>query len=284
MRGTASKVILFITLLLVFICCSQEKNRWTQTEYPMMEHKTSKWDENIRYTFSNRINIEDREKTIAKSKEYIEDNLRIIKESVLNDSIEIIFVDDKEEMYKYTYLHLSGTVFFLGSKTNNLVFCIYDNKRMPLKHELMHLVAGLKWGLIDGDFSWFDEGLATYADSDWECDSYSFEEKYTAFMQDNKLVPMDSLITDFHGDIFTKDFDNNINRIRYNQSAYMVQYMIENYGIEKIKELWQNGMHKFEDIFGVTIYTMVDDIEKKLREKYPEPIEFDWKKFEERCY
>lgn len=83
---------------------------------------------------------------------------------------------------------------------------------------------------------------------------------------------------------FCLKFDNNKNRIRYNQSAYLVQYMLDNYGIGKVKELWQGGVEGFENIFGLKIEDMLINIESELNEKYPNPIDFDWDKFEQPCY
>lgn len=275
-------ILISIFLSLIFSCCSNDG--WHPVEYPEMEHKVSKWDKNIRYIFSTDISIEERNTTIAKSREYIKDNLWIIKESELKDSIEVIFVEDKEDMYNYTYLHVSGTVFLASDKVNNLVFCVYGT-RHPLKHELMHIISLLKWGRYRGEFTWLSEGLATYADPMFECDNYSFEEKYTAFLQKGKLIPIDSLMADFHGNIFAKDFDNNKNKLRYNQSAYMVQYMIENYGSEKIKALWQSeGMEYFEQIFGIKVEDMINNIERHLKAKYPNLIPFDWEEFQKKCY
>lgn len=270
--------ILFL-LLFTLLCCDLPKEDWSSVEYSEMEHKTAKWDENIRYIFSSDVNVKDRNKVIEKSKKYIKDNLQILGESELKDSIEIIFVDDKKEMYKYTSLHVSGTVF---DADKSLVFCVYDENRMPLKHELMHIISTKKWGR--DVIIWLSEGLATYADASFSCDNYSLEEKYVAFLQKDKLVPVDSLILNFHGNIFTEDFNNNINKIRYYQSAYIVQYLIEEFGIHKIKELWLSDMSDFENIFGLRIENMLINIEKKLKEKYPEAIDFNWDQFDEPCF
>lgn len=270
---------LYISLFFITLFCNaQNAEQWTFVEYPDME-KVAKWDENIRYIFTPSVDIKERNEVIKKTKEYINDNLKIIGESELKDSIEIIFVDDKKEMYEYTALHVSGTVFV---SEKNLVFCVYGD-RMPLKHELMHVISMLKWE--PHNITWLSEGLATYSDPDFECNDYSLEERYVAFLQKDKLVPMDTLMSNFHQDILlAKDFDNNKNRIRYNQSAYLVQYMIDNYSIGKVKELWKGGMDKFEKIFGLKIEDMLIRIENKLNEKYPHPIDFDWDKFEQPCY
>jgi hypothetical protein len=37
--------------------------------------------------------------------------------------------------------------------------------------------------------------------------------------------------------------------IAYHQSAYMVQYLLEKYGVEKFKQLWQNGYNDFKNIY-----------------------------------
>ncbi|WP_160111047.1 peptidase MA family metallohydrolase [Dysgonomonas sp. Marseille-P4361] len=213
---------------------------------------------------------------ITKCDTYIEDNLKIIKETEFIDSLDIILVQDLDEMYKYTREHVAGKISLIEDNENrNMIFCLYRGKKSPLKHELMHMIAMCKWGIPEGGLplQWLNEGLATYADPKAECDGYLFEEKYTAFLYSNKLINSTSLMTDF-----------TYSKISYNQTAYMVEFLIQNYGVEKIKLLWQSGMGKFEEIIGLTFEELILQINNELSQKYPNPIDFNWPKFEEGCY
>ncbi|MFV0417222.1 MAG: peptidase MA family metallohydrolase [Dysgonomonas sp.] len=273
-----------IILILTIYCCSNSNNDdWEKAQLPTMEDKLFRQVGNITYFFNSDISIDDRNAMIKKCKQNIKDNLKMINESELSDSAYIIFVRDRDEMYKLANIRASGTVFTADFAGTNMVFCIY-NEDCPIKHELMHLVTLCKWNTKKTDISlaWLSEGLATYADPETECDGYSFEEKYAAFLQNKMLVSMDSLAENFHRNLYTEKPDMKDIKIRYNQSAYIVQYLIENYGMNKIKELWQSGMDNFQKIYGKKIEDILLDIEDKLNTKYPNPIDFDWDKFGKR--
>ena len=84
----------------------------------------------------------------------------------------------------------------------------------------------LKWGTPDKTLIWINEGLATFVD---KCSKYSNEEIYAYFVQNKKLIKIDDLIHNFH-----KQTDI----ISYFQAAYLVEYLIEKYGISKFKMFW----------------------------------------------
>lgn len=279
---------IFIFFLLAYSFCYAQNDCWIQSWKPEMDNWVFKHDGNYRYYFDLQTEVKVRNQIIDRSKEYIKDNLKIINEPAFDDKIIFMFVRDLEEMYKYAGVRVAGTIYTAEqTRDKHTVFCLFENGNVtPLKHELMHLITAIKWGRIAGGLplAWLGEGLATYADPNVLCDGYSFEEKYIAFLQKNKLVKMDSLIIDFHGNPNDENFDYKRLLISYNQSAYMVQYMIEKYGVEKVKDLWQSGMNDFERIFGLNIEDMISDIERQLKAKYPNPIPFDWDKFQKKCY
>lgn len=274
-------LILLITCSACILCYAQSNNSWQQAQEPMMEGKECKWDENIRYFFNADVKPEDRDTMISKCREYVKDNLAIIGEKELKDTIDIVFIRDRDEMYIHMCERIAGTVVSVEDEGKNIVFCIYNEPANPIKHELMHMAILCKWGKPRrGHYlAWLSEGLATYSDPDSECDGYPFEEKYAVFLQNSRLASIDLLLNNF------REVDNYTEiKIRYHQSAYMVQYMISNYGIGKVKKLWQSGMRNFEKIFGKKIEEMLVEIEDTLTEKYPSSIPFDWNRFEERCY
>lgn len=278
-------VIVTIILTLVFYCCTNTNNYgWEKSQLPTMEDKLCKQVGNITYFFNSDISVDDRNAMIRKCKKDIKDNLKMINESELSDSVYIIFVRDRDEMYQLAHIRASGTVFTADFAGKNMVFCIYK-KDCPIKHELMHLVTLCKWNTRKTDIplTWLSEGLATYANPETECDGYSFEEKYAVFLQNKMLVSMDSLTENFHRSLYTENPELKDIKIRYNQSAYIVQYLIENYSMNKIKELWQSGMDNFPKVYGKKIDDILLDIENELNAKYPNPIDFDWDRFRKRC-
>ncbi|MDU1890053.1 MAG: peptidase MA family metallohydrolase [Dysgonomonas sp.] len=286
------KKILLLTLLSILLhsCKVSERNDcWYQSWEKELENKVYKQGNNFRYLFCEDTDIRQRNKLIDDCNKYVMDNLRIINESEYKKLTNIIFVRDYDEMFKYVNEKLAGTIICAeNTSTNqNFVFCLYeDGKATSLKHELMHIISYQKWGEVIGGtpLIWLSEGLAMYADPTIYCNENSFEKIYAVLMQNNKLLSTHSLIEDFRGgNPNNKDFDYVRILISYNQSAYIVQYMIDNYGIDKIKQLWQSGMDDFEKIFGLKFEDMTSEIEKELNRKYPNPIEFNWEKFYKRC-
>lgn len=69
------------------------------------------------------------------------------------------------------------------------------------------------------DMTWLEEGLATFADPEAECDTLSFEEKYRFILQNGKAVDADALLHHF--------MEQQTPKISYNQSAYIVGYLID---------------------------------------------------------
>lgn len=276
------KNLFLLMILSVAFSCSSSKNKdWFQATENTLEHKVCKQDKYIKYFFDTDVSVEDREATIDKCEKYIEENLSLIGESSFCDSTYIIFVRDVKEMYELTRTYNSGICYppeDIDDIKKYLVFCRYGGSKIPLKHELMHLVTLSKWGIPEGSYSlqWLSEGLATYADPQADLGNYTIEERYRVFLENGILSDIDTLLDNFNLNIR----DNTINHTRdnylkihihYNQSAYIVQYMIENYGIEKVKQLWQKGMRDFDIIFDFTIEEMIMNIEKEIKYKYPNP-------------
>lgn len=232
----------------------------------------------IRFTFYNSIEMPVRHFVMENTKKYIADCLSIIKEKELIESIDIILLRDRSDMVRFIGDSLSGITItrtdeFIKQKT---IVSVWGNKN-PLKHEIMHVVSFSKWGNIEDSctLNWLVEGLATYVAPEAECDAYSFEEKYVYFIQSKKIICADSLIN---------GFDNQHHKISYNQSAFLVKYLIENYGVEKLRLLWTSGMHSFRPIFGMDIDDMMKQIDTALNQQYPYLIKIDWNEFEKKCF
>ena len=126
--------------------------------------------------------------------------------------MDIEFLNSRLEMQKYTGLAAQGRAM---NQSNAMFSLLKENA--PIRHELLHMIATYKWG-NSVDF-WIDEGLATY--SGGTCSNYSLEEIYQYYIQSEKLILIDKLITD--------DFLKQNDIIAYTQSACLVKYLLQNY-------------------------------------------------------
>ena len=70
--------------------------------------------------------------------------------------------------------------------------------------------------------------------------------------------------------------------IAYIQSAGIVKYLYENYGVEKIKLLWTAGFENFNSIYGFPISQLETDWLNFIK-TVPVPKDFDINKLKEGC-
>jgi len=138
----------------------------------------------------------------------------------------------------------------------------------------MHQISNVKWGYLWDNFEmdWMNEGLATLAENN--CNDFNVEQIYRYLLEEDMLISIDSLSNDFYG---------HEEMIAYHQSAYIVQYLIDLYGIEKFKELWKSESSNFEDVYEVPFSQMEIEINKNVLETYPKTTDIDWDTFKEGC-
>jgi hypothetical protein len=223
------------------------------------------------------MSIYQRNDVINKTKEYITENLALINESDFNEPIHIILARE----LNYFGGKIWGMVAPKGDGLpENMVISVYGPKHSSLKHELMQLITTAKWGeQKDNKLKWLSEGLAAYANADaFDCDGHNFEERYTYFLQNNKLFSPDTLLS------FSIEEGMPHNKIAYNQCAYITGYLLRKYGVREMKDLWQNGMDSFEKIFGLTFEGLIIEINNNLSKKYSESIAFNWAAFNTDCF
>lgn len=257
------ELILFLSFLLLYSYNVDSQNKdWSLSTVTHLEDKITKTDGSIRYFIDPKSSTTARDSIIEITKGYIEHNLKLIGESDLNDSIYIVLVCNKDDMIKYAGGRISGISILKDEYVpQNMICCIPK----VLKHELMHMIISLKWNPLIKNYighpDWLAEGSAVYADPEAEgLNDGTLEEAYANFYQNNRLLELDSL-TKFPS-IKSKEIE-----IAYIQSGYIVQYLIERYGIQKFRELWL-GINDFEKIYGMSMKCMIKKINKELDKKY----------------
>jgi hypothetical protein len=272
-----NKIYLFLLLSLLTSGLFSQNNGWGPSSFPQLKGKVSKTDANIRYTVDSTMSIDQRNDVINKTKEYITENLALINESDFNEPIHIILVRELNDF--------GGRIWGIVVPEDErmptaMIISIYGPKRSSLRYDLMRLIIPIKWGeQHDPALKWLSVGISAYANSEaFDYDGHSFEERYTCFLQNRELLQADTLA------MFTIEEFMPGNKIAYSQAAYIVKYLIDNYGIEKLKQLWQEGMDSFEKIYGRSFNQLINAIDKELNKKYPEPINFNWKVFNSDCF
>ena len=199
----------------------------------------------------------------------VDHDLTVIKEAEFKDTIRVQFVRSRQEMKKFIGFAPSGTIF---PQHKTIYYVANENEQPPIIHELMHMIVVLKWGELPYSSFWLNEGLATYSENN--CNGFKVEEIYTYFANKKMLLPLDSLAADFY---------SQPEMVAYHQSAYVVQFLIDSFGVDKLKQLWKEGFNSFEKIYGTSYKNVENEIDNKLKEKYHKIPNINWDTFKEGC-
>jgi len=261
-----------------------ETNPHLETRAAMIDttsfNKTKEWElkprvtkqvGNLYFTFpSEGYAYDHRDSLVDECLAAIKENCKIIKDPEFTEFTRVMFVDSKTEMLLHADLFIKGGM--VNIWTRSVYMMVTDigkenetSTNPPIKHEFMHLVSMTEWGSPPQNNNWLNEGLATYAGNN--CSGYTVAEIYRYFLEEKMLVPIETL---------TSKFYHVEEMIGYHQSAYIVEFMISNYEIEKLEELWKNGFSSFENIYGFTFSQMEIEINKHVIELYPISPGIDW--------
>ncbi len=227
--------------------------------------------DNLYFTFpSEGYAYDNREIYVEQCIDAIKANSKIINVPEFTEFTKIKFVDSKKEMLLYANLFISGGAVNIWTRSAHMMVSdegTESEKRIkpPIKHELMHMVSMTAWGAPPQNNNWLNEGLATYAAN--SCSGYTVAEIYRYFLEENMLISIDKLTSNFYQ---TEEM------IGYHQSAYIVEYMISNYGLQKFEAIWKSGFSSFESIYGIPFSQMEATINKQIIELYPIAPEIDW--------
>ncbi|MHB8259717.1 MAG: peptidase MA family metallohydrolase [Bacteroidia bacterium] len=225
---------------------------------------------NIYFTFPADNFSFNRDSLIQECFSAIKHDLSILNKTQYTDTFTIQFLRSRKEMKALVGSSPSGIVM----RTFKRVLIVADKNDVspPIKHELMHFFSLNFWGVSNQFPHWLNEGLATYAIN--TCNNFNVEQVYAFMLHKNMLLPIDSL---------TNSFFNQPDMISYHQSSYTVQYLIEKYGIDKLRQLWQSNFSDFQKIYGVTYKTVESEMKDKIKKKYLSPPNIDWTVFNKGC-
>ncbi len=271
--------------LLLFSCQNPKKSEelteaqtQERTDGWALEQFVTKRVDNLQFRFPNKgYAYENREHYVKECFDAVESNNKLLGQTEYTGPTKVLFLTSRDEMERETGTRASGLANFWVRKLYLVVTNEDETKdekiiNPPIKHELMHIMAPALWGYPTQSQMWLNEGFATLAAN--ECNGYTVEQIYRFFMEEDLLYPIDSFTTDFFA---TEEM------IGYHQSAYIIQYLIDKYGVEKFQQFWQSELAAFESIYGLSYNTMLEQLHKELVEKYPTAPTIDWEVFKEGC-
>ncbi len=141
-----------------------------------------------------------------------------------------------------------------------------SNANQGERHEIAHVISHNLWGhshdwLTTG---WMSESLATYAGG--PCSGYSIDEISAFLDRRGELIPLDSL---------ARRFRSYNDLIAYLQAGSFFGYLLETYGVSRVRALWERGFEQFETILGPSPAAADSEWRKHLAVLYPDP-KVDW--------
>jgi hypothetical protein len=263
------KVLLYASVACLLACHAPitKEDEWT------VEKQLVKSVENVSFTFPSKgYAYDNRDRFVNECLQAIKNNTALIKLPGYKDSISIQFLRSRQEMKKYTGMTPSGIA--LVQPKILYVVANGDPKEVkpPIKHELMHMISMTTWGFPGQDSNWMNEGLAAYAENN--CNGYNDEQIYRYLAGHGMLIPMGALTTSFY---------RQPEMVAYHQAAYIVQYLLNRYGVENFKSLWIQGFASFEKIYGIPFEEAKKDMDKTANQHYPAPPTIDWNTFQVGC-
>jgi hypothetical protein len=159
----------------------------------------------------------------------------------------IIYVDSRLEMQRLVGRPAGGFADGVARAAANVATV---DGRAPDRHEIMHVAAAVAWGVPAAPWAWINEGLATYAPR--ECAGAGLHSLAAALVEAGAAVPLDRLIHDFW----------NVDEVgAYVQSASLVGYIREAFGIGAVRAIWQEGHAALPEVTG----TDIDSLERDWR-------------------
>lgn len=180
--------------------------------------------------------------------------LEVLDTTSFHQGINLLFFNTVEEMKAVTGIRALGGIAY---PEDRLVFFPYTpGRRFQFRHELFHIISVNLWGYPTCRLMM--EGSAVFADN--QCHIENPIPTINAFyLQENKLFPIDSLITQFD-DLAQK---NDVQA--YLQSAGIFMYIYDRFGSEKTKALWREGFEKIEVLLGVSVEGLQKDYREYLK-------------------
>ncbi|MEM6785722.1 MAG: hypothetical protein AAF624_18525 [Bacteroidota bacterium] len=161
--------------------------------------------------------------------------------------VRVFYVGSREEMARLTGQE-RGVIGIADPASPTVALVVNAERPEPVdRHELVHAITVHHWGQIGSPTSveawrqetWLREGLATAIGN--TCQGASVRATAAAMVAAGEGLALDTLVHDFysHDDLDT-----------YLLSGSAVAYLIDAYGLDRLRALWTGGSAMFEAVYG----------------------------------
>jgi hypothetical protein len=252
--------------ILLFITAAVSRGLAAPSADELLKRKGFVWksavSENLRLHFEPGTLAETRLEglKLTQEKAFVR-NLQLLKITSYSLQTDIFIVDSRARMKQLIGDETNGVAF---PRKKVLCFVFSDKINASGAHELMHVMAGNTWGF---EFkTWINEGFAAYADDFWY--GYGLHDLNKYLLQEKQLISLEKLI---------KNFNAQPHMISYPQAGSFVKYLYEQYGADKVKELWKAGaVNDFQRILGKDVSTIEKEWHTRLMQADAAKIKYDF--------
>lgn len=189
--------------------------------------------------------------------------LRLLGETRFIPRIDVFHLKSRDQVKRITDYAVRG---WADPAARTVLLVRSSAANQGERHEIAHVLSHTFWGasldwLTTG---WMSEALATYAGG--PCSGYSIDEIVAYLDRQDELIPLDSL---------ARKFRSYNDSVAYLQAGSFFGYVLENYGLPRVRALWEQGFERFEKILGKTPAAADVEWRNHLKALYPDP-KVDW--------
>jgi hypothetical protein len=189
--------------------------------------------------------------------------LRVVGEKRFIPRIDVFHLKSRDQMKRITGYPVRG---WTAPESRTVLLVRSSSANQGERHEIAHVISHSLWGhsrdwLTTG---WMSEALATYAGG--PCSCYSIDEISAYLDRRGELIPLDSLAPQFRS-------YNDL--VAYLQAGSFFGYVLEAYGLPRVRALWEQGFERFHTILEKPPAAVDAEWRNHLRASYPQP-RIDW--------
>lgn len=177
--------------------------------------------------------------------------------------LDVFYVGSRDEMESLVGLHVTG---FADWESSSVFLVCNDQWRSFDLHEITHVLSYSLWGDAAEPYLWIREGLAVGTDG--RCRDNDVKSLAAEFLRRGELPGVLDLMYRFpeQGEMPA-----------YLGSGSLVAFILDRYGIDAVRELWQRGGGAMEQILGVTPETLDKEWRAELDTVEGRPTDDEWK-------
>ncbi len=159
--------------------------------------------------------------------------LRLLNETT-PQRLQVYFLKDRETLTSYTGFPANG---YTNTEKGVIYFVDKAPFHLAFRHEMMHALSWRLWGPPKG--YWLSEGIAVFASG--SCAGYPLHALAGTVQRGGKFLPFENMVDSFD----FKSLEPSL------QSASMVQYIYDKYGIAALKGFWTHGWQNAQQVIAV---------------------------------